>query len=299
MARGARGGIVGAKALLTRLSNFGRAILSVGWIAIAVTLAVAVGASASHAFEIKQAGKLTVSRNTALIAFSTDPTFQNVLSQDFSVARRSPASASSSVLTVTVTVSQKPLKPGVSLNDVAPGDPQVADLIKAAGATPPPIGDTGNQYDDAAYARQLAARNQLPSDTPMEQMIQQFGSGAAGSDIGGMGMGMGMMGPPLPCVLQSVVTPGCPPPVQQTPDPQPGDPGYTGDVKAYMRQGQGLSNFFGHGNNDRAYDMVIVARTAVTGQTEEMTMVSVVHPGEDPRDVKKVMAEKIADSILH
>ena len=274
------------------LPNFGRAALSVACIAAGV-LAVAGSASVSHAFEIKQAGKLIVSHSTPLMAFSTDPTFQQVLSEDFSAARRSPASASSSVLTVTVTVSQKPLKPGVSLNDVAPGDPQVADLIKAAGATPPPIGDTGNQYDDAAYARQLAARNQLPSDTPMEQMIQQSGSGYDSE------MGVGMMGPPLPCVSRSVITPGCPPPVEETPAPQPGNPGYTGDVQAYMQQGHGLSGLLGHGGRNRAYDMVIVARAAVTDQTEELTIVSVVHPGEDPHDAKKLMAEKIADSVLH
>jgi hypothetical protein len=293
MAGYAGGRIAGAKARLTESSNRGGAAILFGLIAIALALAVTGGASVSYAFEIKQAGKLTVAHSARLMAFSTDPTFQQVLSEDFSAARRGPTPVSGSILTVTVTVSQKPLRPGVSLNDVAPGDPQVADLIKAAGATPPPIGDTGNQYDEAAYARQLAARNQMPSDTPMEQMIQQFGSGYDSE------AGIGMMGPPLPCASRSVVTPGCPPPVEETPDPQPGNPGYTGDVKAYMGQGQGLSSLLGHHGSDRAYDMVIVARAAVTGETEEMTIVSVIHPGEDPHDAKKLMAEKIADSILH
>jgi hypothetical protein len=68
-----------------------------------------------------------------------------------------------------------------------------------------------------------------------------------------------------------------------------------------MRQGGGgaLSHFFGHDSGDRGYDVVIVARAAVSGQSEEMTVVSVVHPGEDAHDAKKLMAEKIADSLLH
>lgn len=261
--------------------------MALGWIS-AVALVTASGASVSHAFEIKQAGKLTVRRNVALMAFSTDPAFQEVLSDDFSAARRGAGSIPGSVVTVTVTVSQKPLKPGVSLNDVAPGDPQVADLIKAAGATPPPIGDTGNQFDEAAFARRLAARNLMPADTPMDQMIQQLGSG---NDTG-------MMGAPLPCVSRSVITPGCAPPSEETPAPQPGNPGYTGDIQSYVSQGRGLSRFLHH-RGDRGYDVVIVARAAATGQTEEMTVVSVVHPGEDLHDAKKLMAEKIADSILH
>ncbi|HJU28281.1 MAG TPA: hypothetical protein VJ718_03875 [Candidatus Binataceae bacterium] len=255
----------------------------------AVLLALASGLGVSHAFEIKDAGKLSVGRDTPLVAFSTDPSFQQVLSDDFSAAKRNPSSVAGRVLTVTVTVSERPLKPGVSLNDVAPGDPQVADLIKAAGAMPPPIGDTGNEFDQAAFARQMAARNRMPSDTPMEQMIQQLGSG----------YDTGMMGPPMPCVSRSVITPGCPPPPpDEKPDPQPGNPGYTGDIKAYMRQGRSFPGSGGHAD-DRGYDRVIVARAAVTGQSEEMTVVSVIHSGDDAHEVKKLMAEKIADSLLH
>jgi uncharacterized protein YggE len=50
-------------------------------------------------------------------------------------------------------------------------------------------------------------------------------------------------------------------------------------------------------NND--YDTVVVARASVSGAPEEMTLVSVSHPGEDVDDAKKHIAERIANSILH
>jgi len=132
---------------------------------------------ASSAFEIKQAGNLQVSHDAPLFAFSTDPTIQEVLSQDFSAASRS-AAGNRSTVTVSVNVTQQMLKPGVSLTQLAPGDPQVADLMKAAGANPPPLGDTGSQYDEAALARRMAAQNLMPNDTQSARMINSISNPA-------------------------------------------------------------------------------------------------------------------------
>jgi hypothetical protein len=251
--------------------------------AIVAAFALA-NSSTAFAVQIKKAGKLSVPPNATLVAFSTDPTIQQVLSQDFGAAHRNDDSGAHSVLTVSVTVSDQMLKPGVSLNELAPGDPQVADLIKAAGATPPPIGDTGDQFDEAAMARARMARNgEMPRSNPMEQILSQLqGQGNARSS--------------LPCDAQSMPSPGCQPVPQETPRPQPGSPDFTGDTQQYMREGARQRRF--SKPDDNSYDTVIVARATLSGAPEELTVVAVVHPGQDVHDAKKLVAEEIANAVL-
>src|SRR5260370_5710496 len=109
--------------------------------------------SAALAVEVKHAGKLKVPANVALVAFSTDPSIQQVLTQDIEAAKRNFTADSHSVLTLTVSVADQALRPRVSLGQLAPGDPDVGDLLKAVGVTPPPIGDTRTERDDAGHAR--------------------------------------------------------------------------------------------------------------------------------------------------
>lgn len=243
------------------------------------------GAPAVLAVQIERAGKLTVPSDTALVPFSTDPTVAQVLGQDFEAARKSASAGTHSPLTLTVTVSQQQLKPGVSLNELAPGDPQVADLIKAAGATPPPIGDTGDKPDEAAIARARAQRLMAPHDNPMQQLINQF-EGPPGE-----------LGPPVPCDPQAPPGTGCAPAAQSTPRPRPDSPGYTGDTQQYMQQGSAVRRFFPR--DDAAYQTVIVARITLSGAPDEMTVVGVTQPGEDVREAKKLVAENIANAVLH
>src|SRR5260370_28413973 len=109
--------------------------------------------SAALAVEVKHAGKLQVPANVALGAFSTAPAIQQVLTQDIEAAKRNFTADSHSVLTLTVSVADQALRPGVSLGQLAPGDPDVGDLLKAVGVTPPPIGDTGTERDEAGNPR--------------------------------------------------------------------------------------------------------------------------------------------------
>jgi hypothetical protein len=241
------------------------------------------------AFQIKQAGRLQVSHGARLFAFSTDPTIQEVLSQDFSAASRSADTSGDSTVTVSVSVTQQILKPGVSLTQLAPGDPQVADLMRAAGANPPPLGDTGSQYDEAALARRMAAREYLPTDTQSERLINSL------TNPGGYSSGVGPP-IPLPCGALTVARPGCPP-VPQT-NPTATTSRSIGDIQQYVdRRRQPQSLFGGNDNND--YDTVVIARASVSGAPEEMTLVAVSHPGENVDDAKKQIAERIANSILH
>lgn len=253
---------------------------------ILAALLVLLSAGGVSAAQVRMAGKLNVAANTPLLAFSTDPTVQQVLSQDLSAAHRGGVTIGRTPRTITVTLTEQQLKPGVSLGEMAPGDPQVADLIKAAGATPPPLGDTGDQYDEAALARRMAERGMGPQDTPMQQMIKSFGEPES-------------FGPPLPCEARSLPVAGCAPvPASEpTPRPKPGSPAYTGDTQEYMEQGRSARRLFGR--DDKTYDTVIVAHATISGSSDEMTVVAVTHPGEDTHDTKKLMAEEIANSVLH
>jgi len=98
---------------------------------------------------VQTEGKVTVPETAPLFAVCTDPTVQQTLEQDFRGAHREPDSGHGTPVTVTVTLNEKLLKPGVVLRDLGPGDPwEIARLLRAAGAEPPPIGDTGDKHLD-------------------------------------------------------------------------------------------------------------------------------------------------------
>jgi hypothetical protein len=275
---------------LLREANHSNSIRSL-WGGLLILLMVP---SLAHGFEIKQAGKLEAPPHAQLFAFSTDPTIQEVLSQDFNAAWRSPNTNGGSTVTVTVSVNvtQQMLQPGVSLMQLAPGDPQVADLLRAAGANPPPLGDTGNQYDMAALARRMEARQYMPNDTQSARIINSV---ANPGNSGGIGIGPPI---PLPCGMGGVARPGCPPAPQANAAPSATATPSLGDVQEYVERRRQSQGFFGsHENND--YDTIVVARASVSGAPQEMTLVAISHPGEDVNDAKKHIAERIANSILH
>ena len=260
-----------------------------GWRAAAVIAATVImgvgGATRAAAVEIKHAGQLTIPAGTPLAVYSPDPTFMNVLSQDIEVARRGAGANAQTPLTITVNVAESPLKPGVTLNQIALGDPDVARLIKLAGATPPPLGDTGDQVDQAALARaQADSAMGLPHDTPMESTLNalqtQSNFGPSMADPGGCGAG-------VPCADPNAAT-------QQV---HPGDPNYTGDTQAYMQQGSIQPHFFRQDGSGQ-YVTVVVARASVGGSDQEITLVGVLNPGEDVHEAKRLMAEEIANSVL-
>ncbi|MGH7987219.1 MAG: hypothetical protein ACREQX_13150 [Candidatus Binataceae bacterium] len=244
---------------------------------LASALAAALMLSAcipALALQVKTAGKLTVPSGARVMPFSTDPVVQRVLSQDLTAAGRAPGARARQPVTLTVTVREDQLKPGVSLGQIAPGDPQVAALIAAAGATPPPIGDTGNEIDEGARARYLQRSNLGPTDSPMEQALSQNGAPH------------GMM-PPIP--------EGGMPPIGP-----PGQAANAGDTQAYLQQGQAQRQFahFYHQDSGQ-YDTVVVARATISGSPNEMTVVGVALPGEDARALKQIVAETIAGALLH
>jgi hypothetical protein len=206
----------------------------------AMAIAAAIAGSA-RAADVKMAGKLNVPANASVVAICTDPVVQNVLNEDLRAARHGVPSNPDNSVTLTVTVNQQMLAPGVSLNQMFPGDPSMIELLKEAGAEPPPLADAGNQPIDP-FAQE-ARRQALAPDDPM---TEQFKAYQARRNAIGNG-------------------------------PTPYD-----DIP-----------------KNQIYDTVIVARASLEGAADELKVVAVVHSGDDVRRAKELVAEEIANAVLH
>ncbi len=55
----------------------------------------------------------------------------------------------------------------------------------------------------------------------------------------------------------------------------------------------------GDAKDEEIYDRVIVARASAGGSPDQMTALMVVHPRDDLRAAKELVAEEIANSVLH
>ncbi len=199
----------------------------------------------ANAAEVQTDGKVTVPQTAPVFAVCTDSVVQQTLEQDFHDAHRSPDSGNGPPVTVTVTVNEKLLKPGVVLGDLGPGDPWViAKLMRAAGTDPPPIGDTGNK----------------PLD-PFSEAARR-----------------GIMDPN---------------------DPMQGLRNYNAFKNEAMRPEEPRFGPNGNASDEELYDRVIVARATVGGSPDQLMALVVVHPRDDVRTAKELVAEEIANSILH
>ena len=187
------------------------------------------------------AGKLTVPANASVIAICTDPVVQNVLNEDLRAARHGQPSNPDNSVTLTVTVNQQMLAPGVSLNQMFPGDPSMVELLKQAGAEPPPLADAGNQPVDP-FANE-ARRQALAPDDPVTERFRAYQA------------------------RRQAIT--------DAPTPYDNIP------------------------KNQIYDTVIVARASLEGAADELKVVAVVHSGDDVRHAKELVAEEIANAVLH
>lgn len=251
---------------------------------------VALATPRAWAMEVRKAGSVTVPAGAKVIPFSTDAIVADVMRQDFEAEHRGADANSVSPVTLSVSVTERALQPGVSLQDLAPGDPDIEALLKSAGATPPPVGDTGTEVDEAALARARAENHMLPpGSTPMQNIFNQIQT-------------HGDLGPPLadpsgcipgaPCT--STLTGTAPPPI-----PAPGTQGYTGDTQDYLSQGYEGAARRARRLQASDFDNVIVARVSISGSADEMTVVAVFHPGEDEHQARKRVAEEIVNAVLH
>src|ERR1700687_1280541 len=107
-----------------------RALISSALVAACL---LAFAAPRALALEVRKSGKIGVPLNVQVVPFSTDALVADRLRQDFQAEHRLADASAPSPLTLSVTVTEQPLKPGVSLQDLAPGDPDIEALIKSAG----------------------------------------------------------------------------------------------------------------------------------------------------------------------
>ncbi|HLX04247.1 MAG TPA: hypothetical protein VKR28_01870, partial [Candidatus Binatus sp.] len=206
-----------------------------------LAIAVAIAGSA-HAADVKMAGKLNVPANASVVAICTDPVVQNVLNEDLRAGRHGEPSNPDNSVTLTVTVNQQMLAPGVSLHQMFPGDPSMVQLLEQAGAEPPPLADADNQQPVDPFAQEARRQALAPEDSVTEQF------------------------------------------------------------RAYQARRNALGNGpspYDSIPKEQLYDTVIVARASLEGGTDELKVVAVVHSGDDVRRAKELVAEEIANAVLH
>jgi hypothetical protein len=208
----------------------------------ALAIAVAIGGVA-HAADIKMAGKLNAPAAASVVAICTDPVVQNVLNEDLRAARHGQPSNPDNSVTLTVSMNEQMLAPGVTLNQMFPGDPSMVELLKAAGADPPPLGDSGSQPIDP-YANEARRQALNPDDSASEQFR-------------------------------------------------------TYQASRQAMNGAGALTPYDNIPKNQIYDTVIVARASLEGAADELKVVAVVHAGDDERRAKELVAEEIANAVLH
>jgi hypothetical protein len=206
---------------------------------LAIALAIA---GSAHAADLKMAGKLNVPANVSVVAICTDPVVQNVLNEDLRAGRHGDPSNPDDSVTLTVTVNQQMLAPGVSLNQMFPGDPSMVQLLEQAGAEPPPLADAENQQPVDPFGQEARRQALAPEDSVTEQ------------------------------------------------------------YRAYQARRNAVGNGptpYDNIPKEQIYDTVIVARASLEGATDELKVVAVVHSGDDTRRAKELVAEEIANAVLH
>jgi hypothetical protein len=246
-----------------------------------------VGAEPARAVEapqivVKVGGKLPVPSTIPLGVIATDPVLQQVLSQDFQVAGRLASASATSELTLTVTLTHRALEPGMSLNEVAPGNGDAVALLKQAGVRPPPLPEQAEQDQDqdsdpnadgtSAAEGNSHSKNDVNSYEQQGQMQQRPDP---------------MSRPPLPMTQWPV-----PPATAQQ----------RSAIPPYMQPYQ-RSSPLDEARRERAasavYDTIFVVRVTAGGDGSELTVVAVAHPGFDSHEARKLIAEEIANSVLH
>jgi hypothetical protein len=211
-----------------------RSIRNIAAASVFVILTVLTRGTAS-ATDLKTLGRLKIPAGASVMTVCADPVVQSVLNEDL---RSHPHSGPPTI--VTITVNARALAPGVSMQDLSPGDPSVAEMLKEMGAEPPALGDTGDKPLEDPYTTQARRQMLLHEDATMGQ-------------------------------LQGYIN-------------RREDPGQS----PYANLPQ-----------DQMYQTAIVARATASDSATEFKVVALVDPGGDVRAAKKLVAEAIADAILH
>jgi hypothetical protein len=253
-------------------------------VAVAVMAVIAIAGGARPALaqdqslvEVKVAGKLDVPAKAPLSVIATDPVLQQTLSQDLEIGGRLASGDVASVTTVTVTLSHRVLAPGVSLDDVAPGDHQAVALLRAMGVRslrpPAPL---------PLRMGQRGARTAAQGDNSQPNDIQSY-------ERQGENM------PRAPAAAPFNPLPLMPWPVPPATAQQRLAPPYYIPPPNYHPGGESESETA----TQATYDTVFIARATAGQGGSTLTVLAVAHPGSDPHQVRELIAEEIASALLH
>lgn len=246
---------------------------------------IAARAAGSHRFMVRVSGKLSVSAATPISVIATDPVLQQVLAQDFQVAGRLANANATSAVTITVTLVHRVLEPGMALNDIARGDPAALALLKKAGVKSPPAPDA--QSGEASQAARSADQTAAEGNT------------AAGNDIKSYqeeGPYQEMAPPPAstsgPSMNPIPIAPA-PVPLASAQDRTP--------FYQYAHSGTPLlpDTSMNQSAVGKIYDTIFVARATTGSGPDALTVIAVVHPGYRPHEIRQLIAENIANAVLH
>lgn len=209
-----------------------------------------------------------------MIAVSTDPVIQRVLAEDFSASGRAATSSSKAPVTLTVTTSEQVLRPGISLQELAPGDPEVGRLLAKVGVDAPALG-TADLDETSGSSEQPPPPPTTPYDPQQHEAmrVQQSFATMMGP------YGMPMMGMPGMAPFGAGGVPGT-----------LGGPGSSSSNPM-----AGLLGSFAKQNEQ--FDRVLVVKAELENGGR-MTLVAVVPAGESISAVKQNLAERIAGALL-
>jgi hypothetical protein len=253
-------------------------------VVVAVMAAIAIAGQTRPALaqdqslvEVKVAGKLDVPAKAPLSVIATDPVLQQTLSQDLQIGGRLAGVDVASVTTVTVTLSHRVLTPGMSLDDVAPGDHNAVALLKAMGVRSlrppaPPFPQMGRGTGQMAAQGNSSQRND----------IQSYGQ-------------QGRQAEPEPGAAPFNPLPLMPWPVPPATAQQRLAPPYYMPPPNYHPGRESESETAAHAT----YDTVFIARATAGQGGSTLTVLAVAHPGYDPHQVRVLIAEEIANALLH
>jgi hypothetical protein len=230
--------------------------------------------------KVSASGKISVPATTAFAVIATDPVLQEILGQDLQVAGRL-ADGTTPSLTLTVTLTHRALEPGISLAELAPGNGEAVALLNRAGVKAPPLPDDSaqNQDEDSGAGGPNAAEGNSEAKNDVKSYAQQ-------------GQIIPESGPMLPAL-----------PIPMTQWPLP--PAMAQDRSALPAYDQVFQprNPLEEARHQREmsaiYDTVYIAHATAGTEGKGLTVVAVAHPGSDPHDLRKLIAEEIANAVLH
>jgi hypothetical protein len=231
---------------------------------------------------VKVGGKLPVPPTTPLSVIASDPVLQQVLSQDFQVAGRLAGANATSELTLTVTLTHRALEPGMSLNEVAPGNADAVALLKQAGVKSLPLPELAAQDQDQESGPDADDTNAAEGGSHANNDVNSYEQQGEIQERSAP-----MSRPPLPMTQWPV-----PPATAQQRSAIPPD------MQPYQRTSP-LEEARREREASAVYDTIFVARATVGSESSELTVVAVAHPGFDAHEVRKLIAEEIANSVLH